>query len=152
MDIYETLSRNVKQLKKATGLKSAKAVADLSKNKGAGIDRSYVAELITDKENKKIVNLSMSKLEALADTFDVDVWQLLHPLGFNEQGKSTTASSDIDINSMVEAVRYATIACKEAEIDDDEFFARAIALTYIAKLKGDEAMLSIELMKLVKQY
>lgn len=152
MDIFDTLSRNVKQLKVAKNFSSAKAISDLSKVKSEGIDRSYVNELITDKEKRKPVNLSMAKLDALAKTLDVEAWQLIHPLGFNDQGNSLSVESDLDMSTIVKAIRYANSVCNESDIDDEEFLAQAIALTYISILKDDGKMLNVELMKLARQF
>lgn len=132
---------------KARGIKNAKALSELTQSEDGGLDRSYTANIV--RKGGEGVNLSLVKLEQLADALNVESWQLLHSLGFNDKGVSLSASSDVDLPTLTKAILYSETVCKETNIDDVDFKAKAVALTYSSFLNNDESKMTIELMKLI---
>jgi len=147
VDIKKLLSLNVISLMKAKGIANAKALSELTQSDEGGLDRSYTAGII--RKGGDGVNISLAKLDNLSQGLNVEPWQLLHPLGFNEQGTSLTADNDIDLPTLTKAIIYSETVCKETNIDDQEFKAKAIALTYGSFLNNDEDKMNIDLMKLI---
>ena len=149
VNIKKLLSLNVVSLMKAKGISNAKALSELTQTETGGLDRSYTANLV--KAEGEGVNISLNKLNDLADGLEVSAWQLLHPLGFNDEGTSLSVNSDIDLPTLVKAVSYANTVCKETDIEDDDFKAKAITLAYSSLLHNQEDKMSIEIMKLINQ-
>lgn len=132
---------------KAKGITNAKSLSELTQTEDGGLDRSYTANLI--RSGGDGVNISLNKLNDLANGLEVSPWQLLHPLGFNDDGASLSVSSDIDLATLTKASMYANTVCRETNIDDEEFKAKAIALAYSCLLNNQEDRMNIEIMKLI---
>lgn len=149
MNIRKLLSLNVISLMKAKGIANAKTLSELTQTETGGLDRSYTASLV--REDSDGVNVTLNKLHDLAAGLEVSPWQLLHPLGFNDEGACLSVSSDIDLPTLTKAIIYANTVCKETDIDDEEFKAKATALAYSSLLNNQEDRMNIEIMKLISQ-
>ena len=152
MDIKLHIADNVASLIEAQNT-TAKGVSDLTKQKDhlEPIDKSYVAKLVKRNPND-MVNISSTKLAAIAGALQVEPWQLLHPAGFDSSGNSKAIGSEIDISKMLKAIRYVSDLSKELGISDEYFIAAATAKAYEAHVTGSDDTLAVELIKLSKDF
>lgn len=134
----------------AKGIETANALSSyINKNaKSGGLDRSYVAQIV--KKDGAGVNITLDKLNILAEGLNVQAWQLVHPLGFNCDGISLSINNEVDLTTMTKAISYANTVCVEAKQNSEEFRAKATAIAY-ASLLNDSVDLNIELIKLVSE-
>lgn len=111
------------------------------------IDRSYVSKIL-----KNTGNITIGKLAAIAEALNVDAWQILHPLGFDENGRSRASGEALDETVLKRSIKYSRSASEELGIEDLDFEAEVAASSYISIASGEEEKLGINLAKLSKSY
>lgn len=153
MDITDTLVRNLKQLQKAHSLDNAsKLSAYINERVTSGvIDRSYVTRILKHSSGDP-ANISLGKLSVIAEGLNVESWQLLNPLGFNEKGLSLATSGTVDKSTLSEAVRYAASACEEVGINSLEFMSEIATEAYFCIATDNKEKLGFTLAKLSKSF
>lgn len=156
MSVKNTLVRNIKQLSKAVGCEdNGKKLTEYINEKAAGerpvLDRSYMSRLLKNSPSDP-ANITMDRLEGIAKGLGVEPWQLINPVGFDEDGKSLANLGSIDTSSMAKAVSYARNAQVELGLSNDKFLIECISKTYEAMVTNNEGQLPIILAKLARSY
>jgi transcriptional regulator with XRE-family HTH domain len=154
MDTKKVLVRNLRALSQANGceMNASKFAKLLNEKAGQNIiDRSYVARILKDSE-KDPANISFEKLVAIALALDVDAWQLVHPMGFDDKGRSRASGSALDSALLKRAVKYSVSAAEELQTESLDFVAEMAEVGYMCMVTGEEEKLGVELAKLSRRY
>lgn len=154
MDTKKVLVRNLRALSQANGceLNASKFTKFLNERAGESIiDRSYVARILKDSE-KDPANISFEKLVSISGALNVDVWQLVHPMGFDNDGRSRASGSALDSSLLKRAVKYSASAAEELQTENLDFIAEMAEVGYLCMVKGEEEKLGVELAKLSRRY
>lgn len=156
MSVKNTLVRNIKQLGKAVGCgDNGKKLTEYINERAGGekpvLDRSYMSRLLKNSPTDP-ANITMDRLEGIATGLGVEPWQLLNPVGFDDDGKSLANMGSIDVASMTKAVSYARNAQVELGLNNDKFLIECISKTYEAMVTNNEGQLPIILAKLARSY
>lgn len=140
--------RNIIKQKNAVPANIAKECNESPRIPGS-ISKSYISAFVND-DKFDGVNLTTDKIETLAAYFNVAPWKILHPAGFNNEGKSN-ASDGLDIEVMQKSVKYVLDLAEKLRVNDTEFTSAAITLTYECYVSnGDESDLALKLIELAK--
>lgn len=154
MDTKKVLVRNLRALSQANGceLNASKFAKLLNQRAGNSIiDRSYVARILKDSERDP-ANIGFEKLVSIAMALDVDVWQLIHPMGFDGEGRSRASGSALDATILKRAVKYSVSAAEELQTESLDFIAEMAEVSYMCMATGEEEKLGVELAKLSRRY
>ncbi len=113
------------------------------------ISKSYISAFVRD-EKLDSINLTTDKLETIAAYFKIAPWQILHPAGIDSNGQSK-ATDGLNDEAMSRAVKYCLDLANKLEVNDNDFVAAAITMTYECFVSnGDESQLSLNLIELAK--
>lgn len=154
MDNKKVLVKNLRALSNAFGcdLNASKFAKLINERAGSNvIDRSYVARILKDSD-KDPANISLDKLSTIAAALGVDTWQLVHPMGFDENGRSRASSVALDSMILKRAVKYSASAAEELHNDNLDFIAEMAEVGYLCMVTGEEEKLGVQLAKLSRKY
>ncbi|WP_278383340.1 hypothetical protein [Alteromonas mediterranea] len=154
MDNKKVLVKNLRAISQALGCETNASKFAKLINERAGdnvIDRSYVARILKDSP-KDPANISFDKLSTIANALNVDVWQIVHPMGFDSKGRSLASSSALDGNILKRAVKYSISAAEELKNENLDFISEMAETGYLCMVKGEDEKLGFELAKLSQKY
>lgn len=154
MDNKKVLIRNLRSISQALGCEANASKFTKLINERAGdnvIDRSYVARILKDSP-KDPANISFDKLTTIANALDVDVWQMVHPMGFDSSGRSLASSCALDGNILKRAVKYSISAAEELKTENLDFISEMAEAGYLYMVRGEDEKLGVELAKLSRKY
>lgn len=148
------LVKNLRDLAEALGCKTNATKLTQLINERAGkkvIDRSYVARVLKHSE-KDPANISLDKFFKICCSLNVDPWQMLHPMGFDSEGRSRASGNVLDSKVLKRAVKYSVSAAAELENTNPDFVSALVETSYHHMVSGNDEKLGIQLAKLSHLY
>lgn len=146
----EILSMNMSARMKHLGNISAAELSRIISAQGGHVDQSSISRL---KKGDDTSNPTFSRLNDLARGLDVPLWQLLHPAGFDENGKSKVAlTPEVDLFILRQSINDACLTLEEMQIEltDLDALADTIAIYYKGQVSGDYKGVAIEMVTLAR--
>lgn len=154
MDNKKVLAKNLRDLSKAHGCEMNATKLTKLINDRAGknvIDKSYIARILKDSE-KDPANISLDKLAKISSSLNVDAWQVIHPMGFDSEGRSRASGSALDSSVLKRAVKYSISAAEELETENLDFISELVEASYLHMTTGEEEKLGVQIAKLSRLY
>lgn len=113
------------------------------------ISKSYISAFVRD-DKLDSINLTTDKLETISAYFNIAPWKILHPSGIDINGQSKAADG-LNNDAMQRAVKYCLDLASKLDVNDTDFVASAITMTYDCFVaNGDESQLALNLIELAK--
>ena len=157
MESAKIFYRNIEKIKGVLGYtKMAEFVRHIN-DKSIGEEKvftdGYLSRMKSSLSEGSPQNVTLKILEGCASALKVEPWQLINPLGFDDNGTSRASAPYPDEKVLEEAIKYAEVAAEKSGFEENaKFKAEVASAAYRAHFSTDNNELGLRVIEIMRTF